>query len=116
MEYMINNWYLFVALLAMVSFVAIEFIRRRALPTEEQLSQLVELLKYAVTEAEKKFGSKMGQLKLREVYAYIISKLPWVAKLISFEAFSGYVDDALEWMRIEIDKNPAFKNYVFGCK
>lgn len=62
-------------------------------------------LVWAVSEAEKTFGSKTGKLKLRYAYDLAIQKFPILAKLIPFTAFSWLVDHALKIMREMIEKN-----------
>lgn len=85
-------------------------------PSGEQLANLLEALKYFVSLAEKELGSGVGQLKLRQVYNLVIEneKFSWVATYMSFEKFSAYVDDALEWMNDQIEKNPNFKKWIEG--
>lgn len=79
---------------------------------EQRIEALREWLKYAVTYAEKALGSGTGQLKLREVYNMALSQFPWLPKLISFEMFSDYVDEALIWMRAQLEKNAQIKGFV----
>lgn len=74
-------------------------------PTEEQLTCLKNWLLGAVIEAEKEFGSNTGALKLRSVYDKFVVRLPWLAKLITFEQFSGYVDNALDEMEELLQSN-----------
>lgn len=71
-------------------------------------------LLYAVTEAEKEFGSKTGAIKLRYVYELFMSTFPLLSKFISFKQFSQMVDEALEEMRHLIDTNMAIFQYVGG--
>lgn len=79
---------------------------------EQKIEALKEWLKYAVTYAEKLLGSGTGQLKLRQVYDMAIDQFPWVAKFISFELFSEYVDEALIWMRDQLERNAQIKGFV----
>lgn len=74
-------------------------------PSEEQLACLKNWLLGAVVEAEKEFGSDTGELKLRSVYDKFVVRFPWLAKLITFEQFSGYVDDALVEMEELLQSN-----------
>ena len=82
------------------------------LPNKVKINNVKEWLKIAVVEAEKNLGSGTGQLKLRQVYNLAISKFPWIGQLIKFETFSEWVDEALVWMRDELSKNDAIKNYI----
>lgn len=81
---------------------------------ETKIANIKEWLKYAVTEAEKSLGAGTGQLKLRQVYDLAIQEFPWLVQLISFNVFSTWVDEALDWMRVQLSDNQAVKNYVEG--
>lgn len=82
------------------------------LPREQKIKNLKEWLKWAVVEAEKTLGSGTGQLKLRMVYDMAAAKFPWIVQLVSFDLFSKWVDEALDWMRKQLDDNKALKTYV----
>lgn len=82
------------------------------LPKSEQISNLKEWLKYAVTVAEKEFGSGTGALKLRYVYELAVEKFPTIMKLVSFENFSCWVDEALTWLDSELSASEKIANYV----
>lgn len=62
-------------------------------------------LVWAVSEAEKTFGSKTGRLKLRYAYNLAIKHFPILAKFIPFKLFSKLVDGALSVMRDMIENN-----------
>ena len=81
---------------------------------EEQIAKVKEWLLWAVCQAEKELGSKMGKLKLRMTYDMFVSKFNWVAKIITFEEFSGYVDEALVEMKSLIESNELIKGYIGG--
>ena len=113
MTWIIENWYLLLAGICVVIVGAIaikEFFNK---PTDEQIRNIKEWLLYAVTEAEAILGGKTGQLKLRMVYDMAIEKFSWVS-FISFETFSGWVDEALEQMRHLLETNEAIKSIVGG--
>ena len=112
MEFIINNWYLIVALLAVGAFIGIMVYRFFKLPRTEQLKKVRKWLLGAVTDAEKDLGSGTGQLKLRRVYDLFIQRFSWLAKIVSFERFSDLVDEALDEMRELIAKNEAVAAYV----
>lgn len=71
-----------------------------------------EWLLFAVTLAEKEYGNGTGQIKLRAVYDMFLAKYPKLSIFISFETFSGWVDIALDKMRIMIQQNSAAKMLV----
>ena len=79
-----------------------------------QRKKVIEWLKFAVTEAEKLLGEKTGQLKLRQVYDWFVQKFPFVAAVVPFKIFSGWVDVALETMRKWLEDNQSVANYVEG--
>ena len=114
MEWLINNWYLIVAAGAVI--VAAVFAVRKflGLPTDQQIENLKEWLKWAVTEAETELGSGTGQLKLRRVYDLALAKFPWIARLVPFEEFSMWVDEALIWLGKQLESNKAITNMVKG--
>ena len=81
-------------------------------PREKQMEALMEFLKWAVFQAEKHLGSGTGQLKLREVYQQATLQFPWVSERITFEKFSELVNDALDWMNDQIEKNNNLQEFV----
>lgn len=114
MEYFIDNWYVFVAVFAVLFCFGAFAVRYFKMPTEEQLDKVREWLLWAVTQAEKELGAGTGQLKLRAVYDMFVQRFPAVAKMISFSAFSDLVDEALEEMRAMLKKNEAVAAIVEG--
>ena len=114
MEFILENWPIIVAAIAVVAVAAVAVARFVGLPTEAQLSKVREWPLWAVTEAEKDLGGGTGKLKLRQVYDLFVTRFPWLAKLVSFELFSDMVDDALEEMREMLDTNQAVKAFVEG--
>ena len=112
MEFIVENWYVIIASMAVCVvgvMVAANFLDQ---PHEEQLDKVREWLLYATSMAEKELGSGTGQLKLRYVYDMFVVKFPWLAKVITFDAFSDLVDEALESMNSLLDTNKAVANYV----
>lgn len=105
MDWIINNWYVavgIVALLIAVGFIVYKFFN---LPTDKQIACIKEWLKYAVAIAEKELGSGTGQLKLRYVYNMFVEKFPSISKIIPFETFSTWVDEALVWLEKQLSTN-----------
>lgn len=110
--YIMNNWLtiiLSIAALAVFIVKVVQFVRS---PSDKQIENLKEWLKLAVTEAEAALGSGTGQLKLRDVYDMAVEKFPWVGEFITFETFSTWVDEALEWMNNQLESNENVKAYV----
>lgn len=114
MEWLINNWYLIVAAGAVIGAVIYGVIKFLGLSRDQQIANFQEWLKWAVAEAEKQLGSGTGQLKLRLVYDMAIEKFSWIAKLITFEEFSMWVDEALIWLNKQLESNKAVQNMVEG--
>lgn len=102
MDWLINNWYY------IVFFILVILICVYGCMT----GKVKEWLKYAVTLAEKELGSGTGQLKLRQVYDWFVDTFPVFSKILPFAIFSKMVDSALEWLRIELEKNNNIKIYV----
>ena len=114
MNWVVDNWYLLVTLIALI-FSIISMIGQFAgKPNNEQLFALTEWLKWAVVEAEKALGSGTGQLKLRYVWNMAIERFSWLDKVMEFEKFAYYVDQALVWMREQLERNGKISSYVEG--
>lgn len=112
LRFIMNNWLtiiLSIAALAVFVVKVVQFVRS---PSDKQIENLKEWLKLAVTEAEAALGSGTGQLKLRDVYDMAVEKFPWVGEFITFETFSTWVDEALEWMNNQLESNEKVKAYV----
>lgn len=114
MNFLANNWYIILALIAAIAIGVYTIAVFIKMPTTEQLLKLKEWLLYAVTEAEKELGSGTGQIKLRYVYDMFIVKFPYLSKTVSFESFSNIVDEVLENFRDMLNTNKKLKNYVEG--
>lgn len=114
MEFIVNNWYIILALAALLGVAVWYVYRYFHLPSEAQLAKVRKWLLGAVTRAEKELGSKTGKLKLCQVYDLFVARFPWLAKIVSFELFSSMVDDALDEMREMLENNPAAAALVSG--
>ena len=114
MNFIINNWYIILALAAVLGMAAWYVYRYFNLPSEAQLAKVREWLLWAVTEAEKELGGGTGKLKLRQVYDLFVTRFPWLARIVPFDLFSSLVDDALEDMRDMLKSNQAVKAHVSG--
>lgn len=114
LDFVINNWYIFVGLIAIVALVVARIKGFIKLPTDKQIERVKEWLKYAVTEAEKELGTGTGQAKLRLVFDMFIQRFPIFSKFITFQTFSDWVDIALEWLNKQLDTNEKLAEYVYG--
>lgn len=116
MEFIVNNWYMILAavvLLACAIYIVVKFFRQ---PSGEQVRKVKQWLLIAVIEAEKQFGGGTGTVKLRKVYDLFVARWPWVAKVVPFELFSTWVDEALDEMRELLEKNLEIAAYVYGTE
>lgn len=112
MEWITNYWPIilaFVAVLVVVIYIIYKFIKQ---PKEAQLNKIKEWLLYAVTAAQKEFGSGTGQIKLRYVYDKFLTKFPAFATIVSFELFSNLVDEALVKFKEILETNRKIQQYV----
>lgn len=75
------------------------------------LNKIKQWLLWAVTEAEKEFGSGTGQLKLAKVYDMFVTRFPKLQVIVPFSLFSKLVDEALEIMKNML-KNDKIKAVV----
>lgn len=112
MNFIINNWSLLIAVVAVIAVAAGFIIKFKNLPTQAQIQKLKEWLLWAVTEAEKQLGGGTGRIKLRYVYDMFVTRFPSLAKIISFDYFSMLVDEALEEFRKLLSTNEKINQYV----
>lgn len=112
MDFIINNWFLFIAGLAVGCFITEGIIVFIKSPKTEQRTILLEWLKEKVYLAEKELGGGTGQLKLSKVYGWFVKELPWLARIFTFKEFSDYVDEALKWLNNQLETNPSVKDKI----
>ena len=112
MEWITTNWPIILALIAVLVVVIYAIYKFTKQPKEEQLNKIREWLLYAVTSAQKEFGSGTGQIKLRYVYDKFLTKFPQFAPIISFELFSNLVDEALVKFKEILETNKKIQQYV----
>lgn len=114
MDFIVENWYVIIAILAVLAVAVVLTVKFFKKPTVEQLATVKEWLLYATTLAEKELGGGTGKLKLRYVYDMFVTKFPWVAKVLSFDKFSEMVDEALGSMNDMLSNNAAVRLFVNG--
>ena len=113
-DFILENWHIIVFLIFAIAILGVFIYKFIRTPKEQQIQMIKEWLKYAVVLAESELGSGTGQLKLRMVYNLFVTKFPALAKLISFEIFSTYVDEALEWLNTQIENNKSVEILLSG--
>lgn len=116
MKFLVENWPAIIAIIAVIVAAASFIYSFVKLPHSAQIAKVKEWLLWAVAEAEKRFGSKTGQLKLRYVYDMFTARFPFAAKFLSFEQFSNLVDEALEKFNKILQSNKMVENYVNGTE
>ena len=114
MELLINYWYVIVGVIAVLIMIGIAIYKFAGLPTKSQVEKIKEWLLFAVTKAETELGEKTGQLKLHTVYDMFIVRFPSVARIVSFETFSSWVDEALVEMKKMLENNKQIETIVKG--
>lgn len=118
MNWIMENLYLFIAALAAVGSCTAVVYRFLGQPREKQVAKVKEWLIWACVEAEKQLKSGTGQLKLREVWNLFcaVPAFSWVAKIVTFETFSGWVSQSLKEVKTMLVNNPNLAEYVYGDK
>ena len=116
MEFLLDNWPLLIAAVAVIAVAATYLINFFKMPGNAQLEKVKEWLLYAVTLAEKDLGGGTGQIKLRYVYDMFVTKFPYLVNFVTFEMFSVMVDEALVKMRHLLETNEKIEAYVEGEK
>ncbi len=112
--WLVENWMVAVMLTTAICVIGALIYRFMKMPTQEQINTIKEWLIFACTEAEKELGSGTGQLKLRYVWDLFITRFPFAARVISFEMFRVWVDEALEEMRMLLTQNKSIREIVKG--
>lgn len=112
MKWIVDNWSLLVVIAGAGVFVVMYIKEFTNMPTEEQIAKVKEWLLFAVIQAERELGGGTGALKLRYVYDLFVTTFPDVAKLISFELFSKWVDEVLVQMKHLLETNKDIEAYV----
>lgn len=116
MEWIIENWYVAVGLVALLAAFAWMVYVFLGLPTKSQISKIKEWLLWAVAAAEAELGSETGILKLRMVYDMFIARFPSVAKVITFNTFAKWVDEALDELKELLETSPAIAAVITGVE
>lgn len=110
--FLMENWYLVVALMAVAGMVGVFIGRFLKMPTSEQREKVKEWLLWAVTQAEAELGSGTGKLKLRQTYDLFIQRFPAVAMAVSFDTFSMWVDESLKEMQNLLKTNDSIEKIM----
>lgn len=109
---LIEYWPIILGITAVAITAIVEAVKFYRLPRAEQIEKIKEVLLVWVIEAEEKMGGGTGAVKLRYVYDLFIARFPAVARVVSFETFSTWVDEALDIMEDMIAENKSLAKYV----
>lgn len=112
MQFLVDNWFTILLGAVLVVSVVLNVSKITTMSKAERYELIRGWLLQAVIWAEALYGSGTGRLKLSAVYSAFCEQLPWLAKVIPFETFAQYVDDALEEMRHLIESNAAIAELV----
>ena len=103
------GWYVLVAIA--IFCAAIRWLKSTEETKEQQIKDFKQWLRWAVAMAECELGGDTGVLKLRYVYDLAATRFPMIVRVISFEDFSDWVDDALIWLWNAADQ-PGIAEYL----
>lgn len=112
MDLIVDNWGTIVTVVVFLAGGVLAVLRWRGLSSDMKYEQVRGWLLQAVLLAEQEYGSGTGKLKLSAVYDRFCERFPWLAKVMPFETFSKYVDDALAEMKDVLKKNSAIASMV----
>ena len=115
MKYIVENWFVIVGLIAVCAaggYAVYVFVK---MPSDKQLNKSERMAALCSHKGRKRnWGGGTGQIKLRYVYDMFVARFTWLARVISFEAFSMMVDEALERMKKMLESNKAMQTLVSG--
>lgn len=103
LEWFITNWAIIVGLLALCYFIYNSLRKFISMPKLVRSEKVRVWILYAITEAEKEFGSGKGEVKLGKVYGEFTRTFPAIAKIITFETFKTMVDESLNAARVQLE-------------
>ena len=110
--WLINNLDVIIGIICLILVGGFAIYKFLLLGKEQQIHKIKEWLLYAVIQAEQALGNGTGKVKLRFVYDMFVSKFKVISLLVSFDEFSGMVDEALDIMRDMLNNNEAVKQYI----
>lgn len=94
-KFIIENWYFIIAAFAIIGAVYLGLRWFLSLPNTEKKRRIISWMIYAVKLAEDRFGSGTGVIKLGMVYDMFVKKYSFISKVITYEQFKSWVDEAL---------------------
>lgn len=112
MDFILEHIDAIIVAIILIVGVVIFICKFASLSKEEKYKQIKAWLLQAVLLAEKEFGGGTGSLKLSYVYDQFCKVFPWLAKTISFELFSQFVDQVLKEAEEILKEKPAIAEFV----
>jgi hypothetical protein len=114
MEWLTNNYVLVIGLIIIAIGAVITAYKFTQKSNEQKVAAIREWLKYAVTVTEKALGEKTGKLKLQMAWSMATAQFPFITKVMTFDQFAEFVDEALKWMNKQLEDNPNIRAIVIG--
>lgn len=114
MNFLIDNWYLFIVVLALGFVIGCSINAFLNLPNKQKIASIKQWAIYACALAEKELGSGTGALKMRYTYDLFVSKFPFLAKMISFERYKEIAQSALLEFKKMLETNPNVQELIFS--
>ncbi|MHB1153581.1 MAG: hypothetical protein ACYCWE_21300 [Eubacteriales bacterium] len=108
LSFLLMNWSSVLLVIALFAVLVILYIRGE--------TRLINYILYlGITEAEKQYGSKTGQLKKAAVITKIYTSIPVILKIIITETrLSQLIDKALAYAKKTWAENAAIGTYATG--
>lgn len=98
-NFAVDYWAQIIGVIALIAVIAIFITDYIPQTKSKQIERIKGWLLSAVITAEAELGGGTGKVKLSLVYDMFVERFPWLARVVTFEQFSKYVDDALVEMR-----------------
>ena len=109
-----GNWTTILLCAVFIAWLVYMAYQARGMSKEQIYEQIKGWLLQAVIIAEQTYGGGTGKLKLSSVYSEFCKAMPWVAKAVTFELFSSFVDKVLAEMKGLLATNTAIAAVVEG--
>lgn len=104
-DFIRGNWESIVVIMVMLSAMTLKL-------CSLWRGNIIEWLIVVCAECENLLGGGTGFLKLRTAYAQFVEQFPFFAKLVPFETFSVWVDEALAVLKEKLAVNQKLADYV----
>lgn len=99
LTFLMTYWFELLMGIIILGAIGTSIYKFSKLPVDTRYSKIRAWMLYAVSEAEKEWGSGTGAIKIGKVYDMMVAKFPWVSFFMSEKTFNELVDHALNEMR-----------------